>query len=276
MARVTRYNTDWLNFNSRSSYDAPIIVNTAGYYDASTAFETFNTVGRDDFYLIYIIDGQLSINIDENEHVIDKGTAIIFPPRYKYKYHGNPPVHYLYVHFTGAYADKFLKDCGFYNLPCVIENEFNIDIQNKLNLLINAFLYNEPLNALKSACLLQEVLIDIRKDDLSKADNSPLKASLKYIHRFFTGKIDIPYLARLENLSNSRYVTVFKKHFKKSPNEYIIDLRLQFAKSLLDNTNMSIRQISESVGYSDQYFFSRLFKKHLGVSPLSYRNNNLI
>lgn len=275
MARVTRYNSDWLNFNSRSSYDAPILVNTAGYYDASTAFETFNTVGRDDFYLIYIIDGQLSINIDENEHITSKGTAVIFPPKYRYKYRGNPPTHYLYVHFTGAYADKFLKDCGFENLPCVIENEFNIDIKNRLNLLINTFLYNEPLSDLKCACLLQEILIDIRKDDLSKADNSPLKASLKHIHSHFTRKIDIPYLASLENLSNSRYITVFKQQTGKSPNEYIIDLRLQLAKSLLDNTNMSIRQISESVGYNDQYFFSRLFKKHLGVSPLSYRNNSL-
>ena len=65
-----------------------------------------------------------------------------------------------------------------------------------------------------------------------------------------------------------------KKHTGKSPNEYIIELRLQFAKNLLDNTNMSIKQISERVGYSDQYFFSRIFKKYLGISPQSYRNKN--
>ena len=40
----------------------------------------------------------------------------------------------------------------------------------------------------------------------------------------------------------------------------------------MDNTNLSIRQISENVGYSDQYFFSRLFKKHMGISPAGYRN----
>ena len=63
----------------------------------------------------------------------------------------------------------------------------------------------------------------------------------------------------------------------KSPNEYIIELRLQFAKSLLDNTNISIKQVSEHVGYNDQYFFSRLFKKHIGISPQEYRKrkNNI-
>ena len=115
------------------------------------------------------------------------------------------------------------------------------------------------------------------KNAKDKKEDSPLKISLNYIHTFFTSKIDIPHLASLENLSNSRYVTVFKNQIGKSPNEYIIDLRLQLAKSLLDNTNMSIRQISENIGYTDQYFFSRLFKRHIGVSPQGYRKNkNLI
>ena len=60
----------------------------------------------------------------------------------------------------------------------------------------------------------------------------------------------------------------------KPPNEYIIELRLQFAKNMLSGTNMSIKQISEHIGYNDPYFFSRLFKKHIGISPQEYRKNN--
>ena len=274
MARTTRYqNLEWLNFNSKSTNDYPILINTTGYYDALSPFETYNSLGRDDYYLIYITDGQLSFDIDGNEHIAKKGSAIIFPPNYLYKYRGSSTTRYLYAHFTGSYADKFVEECGFDNLPCIIENDFNIEIQNKFNLLINTFLLNESLSIQRCACLLQEILIDIYKDNKDKANSSLLKASLKYIHSFFTSKIEIPYLASLENLSNSRYVAVFKNQTGKSPNEYIIDLRLQLAKNLLDNTNMSIRQISESIGYNDQYFFSRLFKKHLGVSPQQYRKN---
>lgn len=274
MARTIVLHNDYLNFNNKSSRDYPIQVNTAGYYDASSPFTTFNSVGRDDYYLLYLVDGQLSVIINNKEHTIKKGSAVIFPPKYRYKYFGNPPIHYLYVHFTGSYADRFLEECGFVDLPCIIENDFSVEMQSKFNLMINAFLYKDPLYIQKSACLLQEILISIYENAKDKAEDSPLKASLKYIHNFFTSKIDIPYLANLENLSNSRYVTIFKKQMGKSPNEYIIDLRLQLAKSLLENTNMSIRQISESVGYTDQYFFSRLFKKHIGVSPQAYRKTN--
>ena len=276
MARVTRYNIDWLNFNSRISTDHPILINTTGYYEATTSFETYNSIGRDDYYLMYIIDGQLTIEIDGSESTLKKGAIVIFPPEYRYKYRGNPPAHYLYVHFTGSYADRFLEECCFNSFPCIIKNDFSIELQNKFNLMIDTFLLKKPLWAQRCACILQDILIDIHNDALDKLDNSPLKASLKHIHSFFTSKIDIPYLAGLENLSNSRYVAVFKQQTGKSPNEYIIGLRLQFAKSLLESTNMSIKQISERVGYSDQYFFSRLFKKHMGISPQGYRKGKLL
>ena len=269
-----RLSVDWLNFNSKSSTDYPLVVNTAGYFDAFYSFETYNSIGRDDYYLIYVINGQLSICIDNKEYIAQKGSAIIFPPKYKYKYRGNPPTYYLFVHFTGSYAERFLNECGYNSLPCIIDNDFSVEIHNKFNLMVNTFLYNGLLSNQKCSYLLQDILISIFESSLERADESLLKASLKYIHSSFTTKIDVPYLARLENLSNSRYITVFKKHTGKSPNEYIIELRLQFAKNLINSTNMSIKQIGEHVGYTDPYYFSRLFKKYIGISPAEYRNKN--
>ncbi len=277
MARILRYNDDCnLVFNNKKSDDFPLLINTCGYYEAVLPFETYNSIGRDDFYLMYIVNGQLNLEINGKVHAVNPGGLAIFPPNHKYKYNGNPPTHYLYVHFTGSYADRFLKECGFNDLPCVIEGEFSLEIQSMFNKLIDTFLYNEPLAIHACALILQEIILDVAKRELDKANISPLKSSLTYIHSFYTNKIDIPHLAKIENLSNSRYVTVFRKQMGKSPNEYIIDLRIQFAKNLIKNTNMSIRQISERVGYTDQYFFSRLFKKHVGISPQKYRKEQLL
>ena len=277
MARVLRYNDDCnLIFNDKKSDEFPLLINTSGYYEATLPFETYNSIGRNDYYLMYITNGQINFEIDDSLHIAKCGDFVIFPPNHKYKYAANPPTYYLYVHFTGSYADRFLKECGFNDLPCIISGEFSTEMQSKFNKLIDTFLYNEPLAIQNCASVLQEIILDIAMGELDKRDNSPLKNSLKYIHDFYTGKIDIPYLAKIENLSNSRYVTNFKKQTGKSPNEYIIDLRLQLAKSLLENTNMSIKQISERVGYTDQYFFSRLFKKHIGVSPQKYRKEKLL
>ena len=276
MAQATRnISMDWLNFKSKSSFDYPILVNTTGYNEALYSFETHNPLGRDDYYLIYVVEGELSLDMPNFTQIIGRGTAFIIPPRHMYKYSGNSSTRYLFAHFTGSYAENFLKECGFNTLPCILENDFSNKLYDKFNLMIDTFLRNDHLSIQKCACMLQEILMSIYERSLDKADSSPLKTSLKYMHRFFTDKISIPYLAGLENLSNSRYVTLFKNQTGKSPNEYIIELRLQFAKSLLDNTNLSIKQISQRVGYSDQYFFSRIFKKHLGISPQKYRERSL-
>ncbi|MBO5378803.1 MAG: helix-turn-helix domain-containing protein [Clostridia bacterium] len=276
MARTSHHlNIEWLNFRNKSSLDYPFLVNITGYCDMRLPFETYNHVGRDDYYLIYLISGELSIDIDNIKRTVSKGDGLIIPPKCVYKYSASSPVYYLYAHFTGSYVADFLKECGFDNLPCVIENDFSVEIQSKFNTMIDAFLRGGRLSIQKCACLLQEILLNIFEKTLEKINDKSLNESLQYIHNFFTTKISIPHLASLENLSNSRYVTVFKKQMGKSPNEYIIELKLQLAKNMLDSTNMSIKQISEHIGYNDQYFFSRLFKKHLGISPQKYRSRQL-
>ena len=92
--------------------------------------------------------------------------------------------------------------------------------------------------------------------------------------RYFTEKIKIPDLAKLEGLSNSRYITLFSKEFGKTPSEYILGLRLARACDLLTTTYMEISLVGADSGYSDQYFFSKIFKKHIGISPLGYRKKN--
>ncbi len=274
MARTKHLNIDWLNFKSKRSIKYPILVNTTGYSDYKCPFETYNPVGREDYYLIYIVEGELLLDMANIKRPIGRGTAFIVPPKHMYKYSGNPSTSYLFAHFTGSYAEDFLKECGLDILPTIIENKFSAEIQSKFLSMIDVFLRNDQLSTQKCACMLQEILIDICENSRDNLDNIHLDTSLRHIHSFFTSKISVPYLAGLENLSSSRYITVFKKQMGKPPNEYIIELRLQFAKNMLSGTNMSIKQISEHIGYNDPYFFSRLFKKHIGISPQEYRKNN--
>ena len=134
-----------------------------------------------------------------------------------YKYSGNPSTSYLFAHFTGSYAEDFLKECGLDILPTIIENKFSAEIQSKFDLMIDVFLRNDQLSIQKCAYMLQEILISICESSLENSNNIQLKTSLKHIHSFFTSKISVPYLASLENLSNSRYVTVFKNNHRVRP-----------------------------------------------------------
>ena len=85
--------------------------------------------------------------------------------------------------------------------------------------------------------------------------------------------ISIDALARECCLSTGHFSHLFKDIVGMPPHSYIIFLRMEKAKDLLINSPLSIREVGEAVGCPDQNYFSRIFKKHIGLSPSDFRKN---
>ncbi|WP_343248149.1 AraC family transcriptional regulator [Diplocloster hominis] len=73
-------------------------------------------------------------------------------------------------------------------------------------------------------------------------------------------------------LSQNYYGQLFKSSTGMSVNEYINLARIEHARHLLSSTNLKIYEISSACGYTDQYYFSSVFKKIVGISPSEYRD----
>lgn len=65
---------------------------------------------------------------------------------------------------------------------------------------------------------------------------------------------------------------MFREYTGISPIKYMHKIRIEKAQSLLLTTNMPVKAIAYEMGYNDEYHFSRLFKKHTGLSPKNFRN----
>lgn len=256
------------------SHDAPLIVNLVN--DCFTNFEpfaydTYNSIGRDDYFLIYVTDGVFNTKINDTVFHLNKGAVVLYPPKYKYHYWGEPPSKYLCVHFTGSHVEKILTDLGFPLEPYTLEGDFSPKIKSLFDKMIEKDITKAIFLQYSLSCLLEEILLTIAIERVRNSGYRTFKNSIKYIHANYTEKIKVPYLAQLEGLSNSRYITLFSKEMGKTPSEYILDLRLNRACDLLLTTDMEISAVGVSSGYSDQYFFSKIFKKHIGISPQEYR-----
>ncbi len=270
-------NIEQLNYKSEKSDEAPLIINHLNDCFTNLApfsYDTYNCVGRDDYFIIYVTDGIFNTKIEDVTYHLKKGSVILYPPKYKYHYWGEPPSKYLCAHFTGSHAEKLLTDLGFSLEPYILESEFSPKIKSLFDKMIEQYMTNAPFLQYSLACLLEQILLTIAVGRAKDAGYRTLKESIKYIHANYAEKIQIPYLASLEGLSNSRYITLFSKEMGKTPSEYIVELRLSRACDFLLSTDMEINQIGSSVGYKDQYFFSKIFKKHMGISPQGYRNKN--
>lgn len=110
--------------------------------------------------------------------------------------------------------------------------------------------------------------------DTGQNDNIfKLASAIAYIEKNFCSEISISGLAKLSGYSTRQLNRLFNSAFSKTPRVYINDLKLQKSRQLLKNTNMTMGEIALNCGFPDQNYFSRLFKKHIGMTPSQYRSN---
>ena len=263
-----------LNLCSRHSEEFPLMVNCTGNISLSFPFTTDNPSGREDYYLLYMLQGEMQARFPQGTVRLHRGDAVIFPPHYHYTYQytGEAPLNYLYVHFTGSYAEELLSLCQFGELPCLHDTGNDPRIPLLFRELYDCFEMETPLSRAKSACILERILLQIGERIQERSLPRSLEKSLRLIHSSYQEDLRIPDLAHLENLSHSRYVTVFRERMGMSPTAYIISRRMNTACELLENTDIPVKQVGVLVGYDDPHFFSKIFKKHTGLSPRSYRD----
>ncbi|MGO4529736.1 helix-turn-helix domain-containing protein [Paenibacillus sp. 2TAF8] len=105
--------------------------------------------------------------------------------------------------------------------------------------------------------------------NLEKVDPA-LERSISYMQRFMSEGISMDHLAKIAGLTPSSYSRSFKKAKGMSPTDYLNRLRIEEAKKQLSVENCVLKEVAESVGYGNEYYFSRKFKQMLGIAPSIY------
>ena len=98
-----------------------------------------------------------------------------------------------------------------------------------------------------------------------------VKNILNFLNENYAQHVSLDQIAKNMYLSPVYISKIFKEQTGDSPINYLINVRLEKAKEMLEDGRGNIRSISAMVGYEDVYHFSKLFKKHYGVSPMNYR-----
>ncbi|MBQ8296476.1 MAG: helix-turn-helix domain-containing protein [Ruminococcus sp.] len=120
--------------------------------------------------------------------------------------------------------------------------------------------------------LLCIMLSKLYRTDRISPGNELLKLAdaAAYIENNYCSSITTEELARMTGYSERQFLRLFKAAFSAAPKLYIASLRIKKAQQLLRSTEMSIGEIAWSCGYDDHNYFSRIFKKHTGMTPSEY------
>ncbi len=178
-----------------------------------------------------------------------------------------------WVRFSGALTDALLEESGVpLNQPLHVASQK----ENERHLLGLLNEIRRP-QGLDERCLelrFKLWLNEIRRDN-TPHDRPPIPEKIlamrRHLEAHFTQTLLIRDLESTFHASRSWICKAFKKHLGCSPTEYLISLRLSHARELLPDRTLTIHQIARSCGFSDIYYFSRLFKARTGMTPTQYR-----
>ena len=140
----------------------------------------------------------------------------------------------------------------------------------------NQFLKDlQSIQSLDDLCYrLQEnidVFTECMFDYIPSRGNEIIKRAIRYISGNYSQNLTLEDLAEHVNLNPSYFSSLFKQSTGSSFREYLNMVRIEESKRLLANTDYSIIDISLAVGFEDQSYFSKVFKKYTGLTPKQFR-----
>ena len=260
--------------SNRESADMPLILNCAGFFTSKHPFSTDNTRGRLDYYLMYIISGELTMFNGDIPIEAKAGDLIIYRAnsRYSYTHRGGETLSYFWAHFTGGEVESRLNEYSLECFPAIHSTEAQNHIPNRFRTIFDAFPKQDALRERELSALLERLLITASRSIIKNGErNGTLTNALRYIGANYSSDMRISDLAAIEHLSVSRFNYLFKKQIGMPPTKYILALRMSSAKELLTSTDLPVKQIGIMCGYDDPHFFSKAFKSFCGISPAEYR-----
>lgn len=261
----------------------PLIVTAAGYYRVHTSkvIETERPNGRGDYQLLYIASGLAHFYINGVERIIPKGNMVLFRPgetQMYYLYASEKPETY-WVHFTGSDVGLLLN---YYQMPRN-ENVFFTGTSPDYQWLFRQMIQELQLQRVNFEDMLnmnlRHIFLIINRylkegSDVGSEMLNEVERATHYFNEHYNQPIVIEDYARERGMTANWFIQSFRRITKFTPMQYILSLRITNAMNLIDNTNYNMTEIALSIGYDNSMYFSRVFKKHTGLTPTEYKNRN--
>jgi AraC-like DNA-binding protein len=256
-----------------------LYVTAMGYYPSAQG-HSMERVGHPDHILIYCTAGAGSVMLAGEKTAINSGDILYLPQGSSHQYEADPltPWTLYWLHFDGSLACKFGQHINHAQRP------FNIGLQPRVirvfdgvaELRHSSHNLNEFIQGGHQVqALLSYIALLVQQRQPYAQNNFDTENIRAMMQENIHGKLNLDTLAAQAKLSKYHFVKKFKKLTGESPINYFINMKMQRACYLLDSTPRSIKHIASELGYQDAYYFSRLFKKNIGIAPDTYRKVKL-
>lgn len=214
-------------------------------------------------------------------YVLGKNNVWCVPSHITLEYINNTdePLETFFIGFAGPQADELIRHSGMHDGYSEVSDRLFEQLLHCYSTILNT---KQEVDTI--ACELARLEMIYRlfglmcSDESSridyteqKKDQSWMEEAMEYIHARFHQGITVNQVAEHVGIHRTHFSKQFHQQYKVPPAEYIRSLKLEKARRLLSDTNDSVAEIAEAIGYPDVFSFSKAFKKHSGFTPKKYR-----
>ncbi|MBB6519759.1 AraC family transcriptional regulator [Pseudoteredinibacter isoporae] len=268
---------EWLMVNPLTKGLYPVAM---GYYPSALG-HYMERQEHDNQLLLYCTAGSGYLQLgDQASERIQRGQLIALPKGQPHKYWADQqtPWSIYWLHFEGELAEQLMGLLSPTGKGSIHKIGTKPQVLAGFEALFDVRYTATSRTGFIHGCHQTQQLISLlavlaRQSRLESKQAINMEKVEAFMQQHLHSNFSLDELAQHMRRSKFHFSKVFKELTGQSPMQYFIAIKMQHACSLLDSSGQSVKRISASLGYDDAYYFSRLFKKQIGLSPSDYRRS---
>ncbi|OWK46157.1 HTH-type transcriptional activator Btr [Pseudomonas oleovorans subsp. oleovorans] len=245
-----------------------------GFYPEAAGLQ-MRRLQPDDHLLIYCRSGSGWLDVADGRFEVAAGDLLLLPKDAAHAYGAdlhNPWTIY-WVHFDGSHGEDFLRLLGTQTLRRIgVQPRLIGDFEALLGLQrqgLNILPFIHAAHRLQA--MLSSLAVLPARVNLKSGRVLDIEAVQAVMREHLHGSLNLDELAAQFKLSRFHFAKTYRALTGHAPIQDFIQLKMALACRLLDRGDAEVRQVAEQLGYDDPYYFSRLFRKVVGMAPSHYR-----
>lgn len=271
------------DFLTRDPVTRQIYITDIGYYPKARFHHVERVHGISQHILIYCVEGSGWIEMNHVKTKVLPSEFIVIPANVPHKYGAqeNDPWTIYWFHFKGeisAHIADLIQAKNRKTQPALAYNENRIKLFEEIysNLEMGYSMDNLRYINMTFYHFLSSLLYEDKFNYADKKKEDDLvTSSIELMQKKIGSVLTLNELAAFAKLSVSHFSALFRAKTGYSPIEYFNHLKVQKACQYLLFSDMPVKEMAGLLGVDDQYYFSRMFSRLMGISPTQYRKRNV-
>lgn len=266
------------HFSNDFTRNIDAMVYTCGYEDCRPG-HSYGPAIRSGYIVHYILKGKGFFQTRNKIYCLHQGDAFCIYPNERIYYEADSlePWSYSWIGMQGIKIEQYLERTSFHDTPYLHPGE-DPEFLRCHEKMLEASMLPENRDLMMNSVLYEYLYLLTQKfprENLSPQEkqNHYVQEALQYLETHYEENFSLQDISIQLNIERSYLYRLFKASVGVSMKDYLLDLRISRACSLLSDTNLSISDIARSVGYDDPLYFSKLFKKKKRCAPSRYRRD---